>query len=66
MPVCGKRVRLITLVLPCFRPHIPRVCITRSATTIQPIDLNNFDAVDSLHRLNGFQLPQAAPAIMPV
>ncbi len=65
MPVCGKSAA-DNACSAVFPPHIPRVCITRSATTIQPIDLNNFDAVDSLHRLNGFQLPQAAPAIMPV
>ncbi len=54
MPVCGKRVRLITLVPPCFRPYITRVCITRSAATIQTIDLNNLDTVNRFHRLNGF------------
>ncbi len=34
------------LVPPGFRPHITRVCITRSAATIQTIDLNNLDTVD--------------------
>ena len=46
MPVCGKRGRLIMLVPQGFRPHITRVCITRSAATIQTIDLNNLDTVD--------------------